>query len=90
MIATVFPKRELDHELGDAAARMVALRVTAADLDRERPRLLQEVANMFEGFPALAAMNNARELVRPTPRTAGTAASRNRSGRSRSRKSRPA
>ena len=90
VIATVFPKRELDHELGDAAARMVDLRVTAADLDRERPRLLEEVANMFEGFPALAAMNNARELVRPTPRRAGTAASRSSSGRSRSRKSGPA
>ena len=55
---------------------MVALRVTADDLDRERPRLLQEVANMFEGFPALAAMNNARELVRPTP----TAAARRAAG----------
>ncbi len=67
MLATVFDNKELDHELGDAAARMVALRVTADDLDRERPRLLEEVSNMYEGFPALAAMNNARELVRPTP-----------------------
>jgi zinc protease len=67
VFATVFPKRELDQELGDAAARMVALRVTADDLERERPRLLGEITNMFEGFPTLAAMNNARELVRPMP-----------------------
>ena len=45
---------------------------------------------MFEGFPALAAMNNARELVRPTPAGAGTAASPSSSARSRSRKSGPA
>jgi zinc protease len=67
VIATVFPGGELDRELADAAARMGGLQVTAADLARERPRLLQEVANMFEGFPALAALNNARERVRPMP-----------------------
>jgi zinc protease len=68
VLATVFPKGELDRELADAAARMGDLRVTADDLERERPRLVQEVQNMFEGFPALAAMNNAREQVRPMPR----------------------
>jgi zinc protease len=68
VIATVFPKGELDRELADAAARMSDLKVTAADLDRERPRLLEEVRNMYEGFPTLAAVNRARELVRPTPR----------------------
>jgi zinc protease len=44
------------------------LRITSADLDRERPRLLAEVANMFGRFPALGALNVARELIRPTPR----------------------
>jgi zinc protease len=68
IFSAVFAASDLDREVEDAAARMGALRVTAADLDRERPRLLQEVENMFGGFPALAAMNNARELVRPTPR----------------------
>ncbi len=67
VIATVFSQGELDHELADAAARMGDLKVTDDDLDRERPRLLQEVTNMFEGFPALAAMNNARERARPMP-----------------------
>ena len=32
VLSTVFPAKELDHELGDAAARMKELRVTADDL----------------------------------------------------------
>jgi zinc protease len=67
VFATVFPKAQLDAELRDAAARMVDLRITSADLERERSRLLDEVANMFGRFPALGAMNQARELIRPTP-----------------------
>jgi zinc protease len=68
VVATVFPKEELDAELREAAARMGDLRVTAGDFDRERGRLLEEVENMFGRFPSLGAVNNARELVRPTPR----------------------
>jgi zinc protease len=68
VIGTVVPKADLDRELRDAAARMGDLRVTAADLEREKPRILDEVANMFGHIPSLAAMNNARELLRPTPR----------------------
>jgi zinc protease len=64
VISCTFPTRDLDRELAAAAARMKDLRVTAADLERERPRLLQEVANMFERSAGLAAVNNARELVR--------------------------
>jgi zinc protease len=67
VIATIFPRKDLDDELRDAAARMSDLRVTPADLNRERPRLLREVTNMFGAFPALAAVNHARELARPTP-----------------------
>jgi len=66
VFSTAFPEKDLDLELRDAAARMGSLRVTAEDLDRERPRLLNEISNMFGGFPALSAINNARELVRPT------------------------
>ncbi len=62
-----FPLEDLDRELADAAARMAGPRVTEDDLERERPRLIQEVQNMFDNFAALAAMNNARELVRPSP-----------------------
>ena len=67
VLATVFPKGDLDKELTDAVARMGDLRITAADLDREKPRLLDEVANMFGRFPTLGAVNIARELIRPTP-----------------------
>lgn len=67
-IATTFPAGELEAELKDAAARMGELRITADDVSRERARLLDEVANMFEGSHALAALNHAGELVRPTPR----------------------
>ena len=68
VVATVFPSDQLDDELRDAAARMADLDVTAADLDRERPRLLNELNNMFEAVPSLAAMNVGREQIRPTPR----------------------
>ncbi len=67
VIATVFPAKDLEQELQDAAARMGDLRVTAADLQREKPRVLDELANMFGRLPQLGAMNTARELVRPTP-----------------------
>jgi zinc protease len=68
VIATVFPKRDLEKELAEAASRMGELRITAADLEREKPRLLDEVSNMFGRFPALGALNNAREQIRPAPR----------------------
>ena len=68
VIAAVFPPEDLEKELRDAAARMGDLRVEAADLERERPRLLDEVANMFGRIPALGAVNMARERLRPTPR----------------------
>jgi len=67
VLATVFPKEHLEKELTEAAARMGDLRITAADLDREKPRLLDEVSNMFGRFPTLGAVNIARELIRPTP-----------------------
>ena len=67
MFATVFPKRDLEKELTAAAARMGELRITAADLDREKPRLLDELSNMFGRIPTLGAVNIAREMIRPTP-----------------------
>lgn len=67
VFATVFPKNELDAELKDAAARMGDLRIAPKDLERERSRILEEVGNMFGAIPMLGALNNARELVRPTP-----------------------
>jgi zinc protease len=67
VIATVFPQKDLEKELKDAAARMGDLSITAADLAREQKRVIDEVGFMFEGPPPLAAMNHGREMIRPTP-----------------------
>jgi zinc protease len=67
VVATIVPNERLDGELAEEAARMGDLRVTEADLEREKPRIVEEVGNMFGGMPQLAAVNIARELVRPTP-----------------------
>jgi zinc protease len=67
VVAGVVPNDGLAQELERAAARMGDLRITEADLAREKPRVIEEVGNMFSAMPALAAMNNAREQVRPTP-----------------------
>ena len=66
VISAVLSKNDQEAELKDAAARMGDLRLNANDLARERPRLLTEVDNMFGDIPMLAALNHARELVRPT------------------------
>jgi zinc protease len=68
VIATVFPSKDLEKEIQDAAARMGDLRIMESDLEREKPRVLEEVANMFGKIPSLGACNRARELTRPTPR----------------------
>src|SRR5262249_20184880 len=39
VFATVFPKGDLEKELTEVAARIGDLRLTAADLDRQQPRL---------------------------------------------------
>jgi zinc protease len=67
VLASVVGKKDFVKELQDAAARMSDLRVTQADLEREKPRIVEEVDNMFGGIPTLGAMNQARELLRPTP-----------------------
>ena len=67
VIATVFARDDLPKELRDAAARMGDLRVTAEDLEREKPRIDDELANMFGRIPSLGVSNHAHELVRPTP-----------------------
>ncbi|GJM26857.1 MAG: peptidase M16 [Phycisphaerae bacterium] len=66
IIATVFEKTQLENEIKDAANRMGALDPKQADLDREVPRLLQEVVNMFGGMPQLAVLNHGRNNVRPS------------------------
>jgi zinc protease len=66
VIATVFPKADLDAELKEAGARMQDLRITADDLEREKRRVIDEVANMFGGNPQLIVQNQARERIRPS------------------------
>jgi zinc protease len=65
IVAQVFSPEKLEDELRDAANRMGALKITAEDLAREKPRVLIEVGNMFEKKPDLAAVNRARERVLP-------------------------
>jgi zinc protease len=67
LCATVFDKGEVERELNEAAARMGDLKITADDLQRELPRIDDELRNMFGAIPALAASNLARERARPTP-----------------------
>lgn len=65
VIAVVVPPARLEEELGLLAARLTTLAPTEADLTRERPRLVAELANMYGGMPALAASNGARLRARP-------------------------
>jgi zinc protease len=66
-ISTTCRPEELEGEITDAAARMSDLRIAQADLDQEKPRILQEVRNMYFGIPQLAGVNNVRLRVRPRP-----------------------
>jgi len=67
VFATVFRPDRLEAEIREAALRMSDLRIEQADLEREWPRMELELSNMHGGFARLAAMNRARELVRPSP-----------------------
>jgi len=68
LVCSVVPAGSLEDELADAAARLGDLRIQAGDLDRERPRVLAEVENMFGRIPELGVRNRAGEQIRPTPR----------------------
>ena len=65
VVATVFDPSDLETEIAQAAARMNTLRIEQDDLERERPRILQELHNMYAGMPALAARNRALGMIRP-------------------------
>lgn len=67
VVASVVSPDRLDGELQQAAQRMGKLRIEQADLDRERPRVLDEVSNMFERVAPLAARNHTREQLHPRP-----------------------
>jgi zinc protease len=67
VLAGVVPPDRLDGELKQAAERMGKLRIEQSDLNREVPRMLDEVRNMFERIPQLAVRNHARERLHPRP-----------------------
>ena len=66
VLATVFPPENIEAELAEAASRLKDLRVTGNDLNREKPRVIAELRNMYAGLPVLAGLNHGRELVRPS------------------------
>jgi zinc protease len=65
VFAGVVPAGALEEELGDAAARLGALRIVGADLEREVPRVLAELQNMYGGIPSLAGINHVRAELHP-------------------------
>ena len=65
LFSTVAPAERLDAELRDAAARMGDLKPVQGDLDREVPRIVDELENMYGRMPALAASNHGRVLLAP-------------------------
>jgi zinc protease len=67
VLCSIVPADQLNSELRQAAERMGKLQIEQSDLNREVPRMLREIHNMFEGFPQLAARNHARERLHPRP-----------------------
>jgi len=65
VLAGVVEAAHLASELEDAAARMSDLRITDADLKREKPRLLAELRNMYERVPSLVGLNHVRARLHP-------------------------
>ncbi len=67
VIAGIVEPTQFAEELTDVAARMNDLRITEADLGREVPRVLEELKNMYGGFPWLAGLNHVRARLYPIP-----------------------
>ena len=65
VFAGVVAAEQLVAELKDAAARMNDLHITEADLNREVPRVLTELRNMYGGIPSLAGLNRVRTQLHP-------------------------
>ena len=67
VIAGVVEAEQFSVEIKDVAARMNDLRITEADFEREVPRVIQELRNMYGGIPMLAGANHARKQLHPIP-----------------------
>ena len=67
VIAGVVDPGQFAEEVKDVAARMNDLHITEADIEREVPRVEQELTNMYGGIPMLAGINHARTQLYPIP-----------------------
>ena len=67
VIAGVVGADTVEEELKDAAARMSGLTISEGDLEREIPRILSELRNMYGGIPALAGINHVRSWLNAIP-----------------------
>ena len=67
VVAGVVDTKDFVDELEDIASRMTSLRLTEADLQRETPRMLAELAHMYGGIPLLAGVNHVRAQLHPIP-----------------------
>ncbi len=67
VFAGVVKPEQFAAELRNAAARMNDLRITQADLNREVPRLLAKLSNMYSGPPSLAGLNRVRMQLQSIP-----------------------
>ena len=67
VFAGVVKSEQFAAELKNAAARMNDLRITEADLNREVPRVLAELGNMYSGTPSLAGLNRVRMQLQSIP-----------------------
>ena len=67
VFAGIVKPEQFAAELKNAAARMNDLRITQADLNREVPRLLAKLSNMYSGTPSLAGLNRVRMQLQSIP-----------------------
>ncbi len=67
VIAGTVDPGQFAEEIKDVAARMSDLRITKADIEREVPRVEQELTNMYGGIPMFAGINHARAQLHPIP-----------------------
>ena len=70
-IRTVIAPHSLAMELTDAAARMSDLRIEPSDLDRERPRVFEQISGFEMAATGAAAAQFAVERMYALPRGAG-------------------
>ena len=67
VFAYVVESEQFAAELKEAAARMSNLCITEADLNREMPRVLAKLTNMYDGVPSLVGLNRVRMQLRASP-----------------------